>query len=358
MKSPTPNSKTFGNRLIEAMKNRGITDTEKQVEKIFKVYKIRDPAEQEYLETQEYLNAVSCPAPLNNKLKTLADALGVDETWLLNGQKPTYIPYLKAFKLLSDRFNATPEEIAAWVWMGPNEGGLAGYLNANEMQLPPRFFFDDSMGEDHLEAMMACWFILDEVTKFQPPDRFITGKDLIERWSTQPGIKVEAFVRAKIAESRLLDFHPTMGATQWSAGNDFPTKETALFSLAHVESVEAEDFGIDEVETNVTTNSKPFVSAMQIKLHFAVINANEDANHEWWTKMMRNASDNGLHECRIGCGKRGRGGSLWRPDLIAAWLVERNNRKLDGISNNAARAALKKFTGYEEIAEQLFPKDE
>lgn len=269
--------------------------------------------------------------------------------------KADYIPYPKALKLLSERLNATPEEIAAWVWMGPNDGGLAGYLNANELQPPPRFFFDYSMDKDYLAALMACWFLVDDVTKFQPADRYITGMDLIERWSKQPGIKVEAFVRAKIAESRLLDMHPTMGATQWSAGNDFPTKEAALFTLAHVESIEVEDFGNDEIEMNATINLNSSVPAADIRFKFTVIKS-DDENEEWWKKMMRNASDNGLNECRVGSGKKGPGGSLWRPDQIAGWLVDRHERNFEGMSNNSARAALKKFTGYEEIADEIFPK--
>lgn len=144
--------------------------------------------------------------------------------------KTTYIPYPKALKLLSDRLNATPEEIAAWVWMGPNDGGLTAYLNANELEPPPRFYFDYYMGEDYLAPLMACWFRADDIANFQPADRYITGKGLIERWSKQFGAQVEAFIRAKIAESRLLDMHPTMGATQWSDGDNFPDKETALFA--------------------------------------------------------------------------------------------------------------------------------
>lgn len=158
--------------------------------------------------------------------------------------KADYIPYPKALRLLSDRLNATPEEIAAWVWMGPNEGGLAAYLNANELEPPPRFYFDHYMGEDYLAPLMACWFLADDVSKFQPTDRFITGKALIERWSKQPGIQPEAFIRAKLAESRLLDIHPTFGGTRGSLSDDesFPPLETGLFALSHVEEIEAADF--------------------------------------------------------------------------------------------------------------------
>ncbi|MHB0984686.1 MAG: hypothetical protein ACYC05_03710 [Sulfuricella sp.] len=156
--------------------------------------------------------------------------------------KADYMPYPKALKLLSDRLRATPEEIAAWVWMGPNDGGLAAYLNANELNPPPRFYFDYYMGTDYLSPMMACWFLADDIANFEPGDRYITGKTLIERWSEQADIQLEAFIRAKIGESRLMDLHPTMGATQWSEGDSFPAKETALFVLAHVKSIEVEDF--------------------------------------------------------------------------------------------------------------------
>lgn len=169
--------------------------------------------------------------------------------------KADYIPYPKALKLLSDRLNATREEIAAWVWMGPNEGGLAAYQNANELEHPPRFYFDYYMDEDYLAPLMACWFLVDDVSKFQPADRFITGKALIERWGKQPGIQPEAFIRAKLAESRFLDVHPTLGGTRGSSSDDgsFPPLETGLFALSQVKEIESFDFGSDAIESPTDT---------------------------------------------------------------------------------------------------------
>lgn len=102
------------------------------------------------------------------------------------------------------------------------------------------------MGEDFLSPMMACWFREDDVDKFEPADRYITGTALIERWSHQPGIRPEAFIRAKIAESRLLDIHPTFGGTQGTHTEEsgFPPLEAGLFALSDIERVEAED-GLD-----------------------------------------------------------------------------------------------------------------
>ena len=113
-----------------------------------------------------------------------------------------------------------------------------------------------------------------------------------------------------------------------------------------------------QAKLDMTSSSNPSVPASEIRWKFTVIKS-EDANDQWWKKMMRNASDTGLKECRVGGGGKGAVGSLWRPDLIAVWLAERADKKLRGnMSKNSARAALKKFTGYEEAAEELFPSDE
>ena len=53
-----------------------------------------------------------------------------------------YVAYPKAIHRLSERLNATPEELAAWVWVGPKDGGLSAYLNVNELDPPPRFHYD------------------------------------------------------------------------------------------------------------------------------------------------------------------------------------------------------------------------
>ena len=168
---------------------------------------------------------------------------------------PRFIAYPKAFKLLADRLEATPEEIAAWIWKGPNKGGLAAYSNANELEPPPRFYFDHYMGEDYLAPLMACWFLADDVSKFQPADRFITGKALIKRWRKQPGIKrPKSFILVKIAESDLLDAHPTFSGTRGSFPDDesFPPLKTGLFALSQVKEIES-GFGSDATESPTDT---------------------------------------------------------------------------------------------------------
>ncbi len=150
-----------------------------------------------------------------------------------------YIAYPKAFDWLKDRLRATREELAAWVFMGPKAGGLAAYTNANELDPPPRFNFDYFMGEDYIAPLMRCWFQKDDIERFDPAYRYITGKTLIERWSKMPDIQPEAFIRAKIEESRLLDFHPTCGGSL----------DSNLFMLSQVEKIEANDFRkVDDVQ--------------------------------------------------------------------------------------------------------------
>jgi hypothetical protein len=159
-----------------------------------------------------------------------------------------YVAYPKAMQQLAARLGATPEELAVWIWLGPKDGGIAAYMNANELDPPPRFFYaagGDS--HDYIAPLMACWFKVDDIAQFAPVDRYITGAALIERWGKRPGLHAVAFILAKIAESRLLDIHPIYGGTRatFSEHSDWPPLESGLFPLTHVVQIEAEDFDAD-----------------------------------------------------------------------------------------------------------------
>lgn len=276
---------------------------------------------------------------------------------------PNYIAYPKAMKLLADRLEATPEELAAWVSMEGLDGGLDAFLNANEIKPPPKFSywqcFDNDDAFDYLSPLMACWFREDDIAQFEPADRYITGKALIERWRQHPAIQPYAFICAKIRESRLVDLHPILGLSQGTNPNDSmsPPLETALFKRVDVEDIEAGDFAGPDKGNGPAVNPCHAVSAWLIRQHFSVVRG-IDANDDWWKKMMREANRNGLKECRVGDGRQGPGGSSWLPHLIAAWLVDRKAKKREGLSHGAARAALKKFSGCEDVADELFPPDE
>lgn len=160
-----------------------------------------------------------------------------------------YLPYPRALALLQERLNATPEELAAWIWMGPEDGGIAAYLNANELESPDRFYFplclsasEDAEASNYVAPLMACWFLKADIERFDPPDRFVTSTALVRRWSI-PGLDPAAFIRAKILESRLHDLHPVFGGTQWSEpGNPHcPSQEFALFSRSEFEGIERDE---------------------------------------------------------------------------------------------------------------------
>lgn len=275
-----------------------------------------------------------------------------------------YIAYPKAMKLLTKRLGATPEELAAWIFNGQEDGGLAAFLNANELDPPPQFYYGFCIGtgdnSDYISPLMACWFREDEIAQFEPTERYITGKALITRWSKQPGIQAKAFIRAKITESRFMDMHPITGLTRGSNPEDTtsPPLEMALFDVAHVEAIEAEDFGVDEGSGDAAVSSCQPVSAWQVWHHFPVV-GDEDANEKWWKEKMADAKRYGLLDCRVGEGKKGRGGgSLWRPAMIAGWLVDRHTKGKEGLPVDAVRRGLKQFPGCEAIANEMFPKDE
>lgn len=169
-----------------------------------------------------------------------------------------------ALRDLGRRFGATAHEIAAWVFHGPSLGGLAAFVNANELDPPPRFSYAALMHweRDYLSPLMHTWFETHDLAAFVPAERYITGCALVERWSALPGLIPEAFIRAKIHESRLNDLHPILGLTQGSMEEPIlPPLEEGLFALSEVRTIEREDFGevLDsaEIATATAGSAKP-----------------------------------------------------------------------------------------------------
>ena len=116
------------------------------------------------------------------------------------------------------------------------------------------------------------------------------------------------------------------------------------------------DFGLGNAaapfsRSNTTCQA---VSKDEIKRFFQVL-PDPNKNGKWWDKKMRNAVDCHLDQCRVGKGKTGPGGSLWRPDLIAGWLVDRDEKNLQGLNSIRVRGMLKKFPECVELAERMFP---
>ncbi len=138
-------------------------------------------------------------------------------------------PFPIALERLRKRLGASPQEVAAWLFLSgrstpcpegapsqrvgatarvPERGELHAYLHANELDEPPGFSFDALSPDpgsdplDYLGPLAACWFRREDVDRFEPADRFITGSDLVARWSGVAHLDVGAFIRAKIRESR------------------------------------------------------------------------------------------------------------------------------------------------------------
>ena len=202
-----------------------------------------------------------------------------------------YIAYPKALHQLAQRLGASPEELAAWIWIGPKHGGIAAYVNANELDSPPRFSYSYFVGtSDYIAPLMACWFKANDVEQFDPADRYIVGAALIERWNKRPGLHAEAFIQAKIAESRLMDIHPIYGGTQgtFSEQSDWPGLVSGLFALAQVEAIEAEDF-----EAAIETDS--LAKADEIAPSITQEEAVEVGSPEWRQQNAK-AAANVLHD--------------------------------------------------------------
>ena len=159
-----------------------------------------------------------------------------------------YIAYPKAMRALAMRIpGTTPAELAAWIWCGAEAGGIDAYVNANELVPPPRFSYEVRTGidADYVGLLMGCWFRERDVAEFVPAKRYITGEQLIERWSALPEVKAVPFILAKIGESRLSDMHPTFGGTvaTFPDHSDWPPLTSGLFDLSEVAAIELDDFG-------------------------------------------------------------------------------------------------------------------
>lgn len=156
-----------------------------------------------------------------------------------------YISYFQAEKLLIDRLNAAPEEIAMWCWLKPEDGGLEAYLDPFIYKPPIKFRYCMRLGSDYRIPLMTCWFRVEDVTKFHPGERYISSPKLIERWSIQLGPQTEPFIQAMIDEGELLDSHPHLGPTQWGRPESAVSKEWAIFMLSQIERIEAKHFPKD-----------------------------------------------------------------------------------------------------------------
>lgn len=268
-----------------------------------------------------------------------------------------WLSYPQAMRKLADAHDASPEELAGWIW----DDSLMAYLHANELGASEQFTYEaDYVGDmsmDYVAPLSACWFKQEDLEEFEPTCRYITGAALLERWRDLPYFHGAGHIRDLVKAGRLNDVHPIAGATQASFPDElhYPPLTEALFELDAVERVEAEDFGLSRSEDAIQENPYRPLSAEELAEYFYVQGIGE-ANQEAWRKLTRAAEQNGLAECRVGKGKKGPGGSLWRADLVASWLVAR--KRGARLTEAQARHALGRIPGYEDRARELFPRQD
>ena len=91
----------------------------------------------------------------------------------------TYISHPQAARRLTERYQARPCEMAAWVFLGSAAGGFTAYVPSNEGLEPAWFRFGYEMADDYISPLFGCVFDGEEIDRFQPTDRYITGADLL-----------------------------------------------------------------------------------------------------------------------------------------------------------------------------------
>ena len=146
----------------------------------------------------------------------------------------------KALDILNQRLETSAEEISAWVFLSELNGGLRCYREAGNANEYGRYYFETEMGEDYTAELSIGLFDVEELQAFQPNERFITGKALIELWQQSDRENPKATIETLVRSGKLTDLHPIKGATKASTieGSDLPELESGLFSLSEIEKIQ------------------------------------------------------------------------------------------------------------------------
>jgi CRISPR/Cas system-associated exonuclease Cas4 (RecB family) len=203
---------------------------------------------------------------------------------LANEAKVEYISYFQAMELLKARLKAKPEDLAAWVLFEDNR--LNAYLNVGEVEPPREFTYAMLSGVDdhsYLKPLMYCRFSLNQIENYIPSDYYITGNDLIARWSKYKSLDPKVYIEMLIKSSRLQDIHPITGLTQASVDDEsFPAIEDGLFSLSDIEIIELQDLTV-ELKKEKKLNSTDHNPKWQLKAN-EVANKYKEEYGRWPTK--------------------------------------------------------------------------
>lgn len=159
------------------------------------------------------------------------------------GPSGGYIQYPAALAQLQERLRAKPYEVAAWVFWGPEFGGLRAFRNGNEPRVVVRFEFDLAFegSADYWNQVVSAWFLETDIQTFIPGMRFIAVGELCERWKERvPGSDPLSVIQSAIAASQLLPMEPPSGWSDQDGLGLHSPSGGSLFCLEHVEALEAE----------------------------------------------------------------------------------------------------------------------
>lgn len=170
---------------------------------------------------------------------------GDDEENSAIDDRTVWLAFPKALEILKADLNATAEEMAAWIYMGTGNGGLRAWLDQPRLRELNRFYFEPAQSGDYVTPLIRCWFIEQEILAFQPTERFITGKLLIEKWTPTLGDATLNTVQELVSGGRLMDLHPIQGGTQVSTNDPSSAAlDTGLFALSEIAAVESNELSV------------------------------------------------------------------------------------------------------------------
>lgn len=200
------------------------SDKQIQIEKISEL----DKRESHVRQTMARLEQRTYPRYQN---KNVAIEEHEDDNWL---------SLVAAERLLKGRLGASLPEIAAWVELGPDNGGLKAYTESNELEF---FYFTPDMGDDYLGALHTCRFRENDVLDFSPQERYLSGSELLDCIRTELDDNTRAYMIAQISNNVLLDIHPSMGVTDAGifSHSGFPSLEEGLFLASQIKALNVRD---------------------------------------------------------------------------------------------------------------------
>lgn len=219
------------------------------------------------------------------------------------------VDYMRAKSLLRERFQAGPQEIAMWVFMGQLIAWRGQELDS------PRFYFEWNPGDDYdyVSRLIDTDFSGEQLALFEPYERWLTHEELVNLWTTSM-TRAEALslIRSRLISGELAGAHPLSGMLN---DDGEPGLEDCLFSVADAEQLLAE-FCVEPPDNDASTSDSVDEKAVA---RTGSISA-EVKCREWLEQLM------------------GGGGSPEKPK--AAYLAEAQ-QKFPGLSQRSFGAAWK-----------------